>query len=257
MSILFDHKGNVAIIKLNRPEVYNALNRELLKQLQNYVKEIQFDRSIRVVVITGSGTKAFCSGADLKERKTMTEQEVREYIETIRDTFTMIENLPQPVIAAINGIALGGGTELALACDLRIMADHAVMGLTETSLGIIPGAGGTQRLPRLVGVGVAKELIFSARKVGAQEAKQIGLVNKVTSQEDLEQETLRWASEIAENAPLALIQAKRAINQGMEVSIDVGLKIESLAYEQLIPTRDRQEGLLAFAEKRKPNYIGE
>lgn len=257
MSILFDRIGHVAVLRLNRPEVYNALNRELLHDLQKYVKEIQFDRSIRVVVITGSGSKAFCSGADLKERKTMSEQEVRQYIETIRDTFTMIENLPQPVIAAINGVALGGGTELALACDLRIMADHAMMGLTETSLGIIPGAGGTQRLPRLVGIGVAKELIYSARKVSAEEAKQIGLVNKVVALEALEQEAIRWADEIAENAPLALIQAKKAINQGMQVSIDIGLKIESLAYEQLIPTRDRQEGLQAFAEKRKPNYTGE
>lgn len=257
MSILYEKKGHVALLKLNRPEVYNAINRDLLRQLRNHLEEIRYDRQIRVVIITGSGTKAFCSGADLKERKTMTEQEVRQYIETIRDTFTMIEALPQPVIASINGLALGGGTELALACDLRIMAENAVMGLTETSLGIIPGAGGTQRLARLVGVGVAKDLIFTARKIDATEAKQIGLVNKVSTQDDLIQATLRWADEIAENAPLALIQAKRAINQGIEVSIDVGLKIESLAYEQLIPTRDRREGLLAFAEKRKPNYIGE
>jgi len=187
----------------------------------------------------------------------MSHQEVQAFINNIRETFTMIEHLPQPVIAAINGIALGGGTELALACDLRIMAENAAMGLTETSLGIIPGAGGTQRLPRIVGKGVAKDLIFSARRVGAEEALRIGLVNRVSVQSELLDQAISWANEIAQNAPIALAQAKWAINQGMEVNLAAGLELESMAYQVLIPTKDRIEGLQAFAEKRKPNYIGE
>lgn len=257
MAILYQLAGNVATLTLNRPEVYNALNRELLNQLREHLLSIRHDRSIRAVIITGYGDKSFCSGADLKERKSMSELEVRQYIELIRNTFTMIENLPQPVIASINGLALGGGTELALACDLRIIEETAILGLTEASLGIIPGAGGTQRLPRLVGMGIAKELIFSARKVGAIEALRIGLVNRVSSKEDLANDTIKWANEIANNAPLALIQAKWAMNQGIEVSLDKALEMESMAYQLLIPTKDRKEGLVAFAEKRKPNYIGE
>lgn len=257
MSILFEQKGHVAVLTLNRPEVYNAINRELLATLRTSLSQIRQDKKIRVVVITGSGDKAFCSGADLKERKTMSELEVRQYIENIRDTFTMIEALPQPVIASINGLALGGGTELALACDLRIISETGAMGLTETALGIIPGAGGTQRLPRIVGIGIAKELIYTARKIGAIEAERIGLVNRVSSNEELLQDTLAWAEDIAANGPIALAQAKKAINQGIEVTLSAGLEIESMAYQVLIPTKDRQEGLTAFAEKRKPKYIGE
>lgn len=257
MTVLYQKMGNIAVITFNRPDVYNAINRDLLESLRQHLDQIRHDRNIRVVVITGSGDKAFCSGADLKERKIMSEHEVRVYIENIRDTFTLIESLPQPVIASINGIALGGGTELALACDLRIIAENAAMGLTETSLGIIPGAGGTQRLPRIVGAGIAKDMIFSARRVSAVEALRIGLVNRLSSQEDLLYDTLQWAEEIAANAPLALIQAKWAINQGTEVNLSAGLELESMAYQVLIPTKDRKEGLVAFAEKRKPKYLGE
>jgi len=257
MSVLFKQEGKVGLLILNRPEVFNAVDRSLLQSMRDLLAEIRSNRDIRVVVITGSGDKAFCSGADLKERKTMSHQEVQAFINNIRETFTMIEHLPQPVIAAINGIALGGGTELALACDLRIMAENAAMGLTETSLGIIPGAGGTQRLPRIVGKGVAKDLIFSARRVGAEEAVRIGLVNRVSVQSELLDQAISWANEIAQNAPIALAQAKWAINQGMEVNLAAGLELESMAYQVLIPTKDRIEGLQAFAEKRKPNYIGE
>jgi enoyl-CoA hydratase/carnithine racemase len=257
MPARFDLDGPIALLTLNRPEVYNAINRELLKKLREHLQAIHERREIRVVIITGAGEKAFCSGADLKERRTMAEGEVREYIQMIRDTFTMIENLPQPVIAAINGIALGGGTELALSCDLRIMSEQGLMGLTETALGIIPGAGGTQRLPRLVGKGIAKDLIFTARKVGASEALRIGLVNRIADQDQLLSAAKEWALEIAQNAPIALAQAKWAINQGMEVNLNAGLELESMAYQVLIPTKDRIEGLRAFQEKRKPNYTGE
>jgi len=225
MSVLFKQEGKVGLLILNRPEVFNAVDRSLLQSMRDLLAEIRSNRDIRVVVITGSGDKAFCSGADLKERKTMSHQEVQAFINNIRETFTMIEHLPQPVIAAINGIALGGGTELALACDLRIMAENAAMGLTETSLGIIPGAGGTQRLPRIVGKGVAKDLIFSARRVGAEEAVRIGLVNRVSVQSELLDQAISWANEIAQNAPIALAQAKWAINQGMEVNLAAGLEL--------------------------------
>lgn len=257
MSILFERVGFVAILTLHRPEVYNAMNRELLLSLREHLLRIRDDKDIRVVIVTGSGEKAFSSGADLKERRQMTELEVQQYIINIRDTFTLLERIPQPVIAAINGVALGGGTELALACDLRLIADTGSMGLTETTLGIIPGAGGTQRLPRIVGTGWAKELIFSGKKISAMDAKSIGLVNRVCSVATLYEEALQLANQIADNAPLAISQAKKVINEGVEVHLHTGLEMESLAYQALIQTRDRQEGLLAFAEKRKPNYVGE
>jgi len=247
----------MATITLNRPESLNALSFPTLMELRRIITDLRSQRSIRVVIITGSGSKAFCTGADLKERAGMTHDEVCRFIFTIRETFSAIAQLPVPVICALNGIALGGGTELALACDLRIAAEHAVMGLTEVSLGIIPGAGGTQRLPRLIGVGKAKELIFTGRKVMAPEALELGLVNKVVPGENLLAEACRLAGEIADNAPVAVQQAKLAINHGLEMDLANGLVLESNAYEVCIPTRDRLEGLAAFREKRKPVYSGE
>ncbi len=257
MTVRFHKEGLVGIITIDRAEVFNCLNLETLSAMRQQIADIMFDREIRVVIVTGAGEKAFCSGADLKERRTMTEQQVQRYIRTIRDTFTELERLPKPVIAAINGLALGGGTELALACDLRVMSETAEMGLTETSLGIIPGAGGTQRLPRLVGKGMAKELILTARRVKAEEALVIGLVNRVVQAEQVLNASLALAEQIAANAPIALAQAKVAIDYGMEVDLATGLAIESNAYQVLIPTKDRLEGLEAFKEKRKPNYRGE
>jgi enoyl-CoA hydratase/carnithine racemase len=209
-----------------------------------------------VIIITGEGNKAFCSGADLKERATLSPEEVKEYIYTIRNLFTSIEQLNKPVIAAVNGIALGGGTELALASDIRFASVNASMGLTETRLAIIPGAGGTQRLPRLVGKGKAKELIFTGRRISAQEALDIGLVNKICEQEDLLNECKEMAAMICETGPIAIEQAKYAINYGLETDIHTGLAIESNAYWVCIPTEDRLEGLAAFKEKRKPVFKG-
>lgn len=247
----------VAVITISRPDVYNALNFNTLVELRKCVEEIHHDKSCRVVIITGAGEKAFCSGADLKERATLTEQEVRKFIFTIRETFTSIEKLPMPVIAAINGLALGGGTELALACDLRIASETAVMGLTETSLAIIPGAGGTQRLTRLVGPGRAKELIFLAKRINATEAFDYGMLNKVVPAEQLMSTAVEWANEIKSKGPIAITQAKFAINMGSEVDLATALAMESKAYEVCIPTKDRMEGLTAFKEKRKPIYRGE
>lgn len=246
----------IGLITLNRPEAANAMSIQLLTDLNECLDEVFKNREIRVVLITGSGDKAFCAGADLKERKNMNEQQVRETVRLIGSTVNRVEALPQPVIAVLNGVAFGGGLELALACDLRIASSEAKMGLTEVSLGIIPGAGGTQRLPRLIGLGKAKELIYTARRITASEALEINLINEVVEKEDLLKRATELAREIAKNAPLSLIQAKIAINKGIEVDLTTGLKIEELAYNELLYTEDRMEGLVAFQEKRQPQYVG-
>lgn len=250
------NKG-VAVLTLNRPEAANALSLNMLHELFAIQKELKFNRNIRCVIVTGAGEKAFCAGADLKERAQMNETEVRQTVSLIRETINEFEQLPQPVICAINGGAFGGGLELALACDIRIAADTAKMGLTETSLAIIPGAGGTQRLPRLIGKGRAKELIFTAKRISAFEAEKFGLVEYVVPQEQLFDQAVQMAYEIVKNAPIAVSQAKIAINRGLEVDLNSGLKLEQMAYEITIPTKDRLEGLKAFKEKRKPVYKGE
>jgi enoyl-CoA hydratase/carnithine racemase len=254
--VLEDRQDRVVVLTLNRPEVMNSFNFPMLLALKERVEAVHFDPEVRVVIIVGAGPKAFCAGADLKERTTLSETQVREFIFTIRNLFTFIEYLNKPVIAAVNGIALGGGTELALACDIRLASGTATLGLTETRLAIIPGAGGTQRLPRLIGRGKAKELIFTGRKVEAQEALQIGLVNKVCPPETLLEECRVMAAQICEAGPIAIQQAKYAINYGLEADLHTGLAIESTAYWVTIPSEDRLEGLAAFREKRKPVYKG-
>ena len=254
--LLAEEKDGVAVLTLNRPEVMNSFNFALLLALKKQIDALRSNASIRVIIITGSGPKAFCAGADLKERTALDELQVKDFIFTIRNLFTDIEFLNKPVIAAVNGIALGGGTELALACDIRIAAASASMGLTETRLAIIPGAGGTQRLPRLIGRGKAKELIFTGRRVDAREALQIGLVNQVCEQDALLDECRKMAAMICETGPIAIEQAKYAINYGLETDLHTGLGIESNAYWVTIPSQDRLEGLAAFQEKRKPVYKG-
>ncbi len=254
--LLAEEKDGIAVLTLNRPQVMNSFSVALLDSLKEQVDALKFDNNVRVVIITGAGRKAFCAGADLKERTTFDELQVKEFIFTIRNLFTSIEYLNKPVIAAINGVALGGGTELALACDIRIAAMNASMGLTETRLAIIPGAGGTQRLPRLIGRGKAKELIFTGRRVDAREALEIGLVNQICDPESLLEECQKMAAMICETGPIAIEQAKYAINYGLETDLHTGLGIESNAYWVTIPTEDRLEGLAAFQEKRKPVYKG-
>jgi len=254
--LLSQEENGIVTLTLNRPEVMNSFNFELLHCLRDRIGHIRSQREVRVVLITGAGEKAFCSGADLKERAGLAPDQVKEFIFTIRNLFSAIEQLNKPVIAAINGVALGGGTELALACDIRIAATSATMGLTETRLAIIPGAGGTQRLPRLVGRGKAKELIFTGRRVEAAEALAIGLVNRVCPPDALMPECRRMAETICEAGPIAIEQAKHAINYGLETDLATGLAIESAAYWVTIPTEDRLEGLAAFREKRKPVYKG-
>lgn len=247
----------IVLITLNRSEAANSLSIQMLEELQEVIGTFKFDRSVRCIVITGAGEKAFCAGADLKERAGMDINQVRKTVAMIRATINELEALPQPVIAAVNGVAFGGGTELALACDIRIASEAAKFGLTETSLGIIPGAGGTQRLPRLIGKGKAKELIFTARRIEAKEAKESGLVEYVVPAESLINKALDIANQIVRNAPIAVSQAKLSINRGFDVDLNTALAIEESAYELTLPTSDRLEGLQAFREKRAPDFLGE
>jgi len=254
--LLVEEKNQAICLTLNRPQVMNCLNFDLLHALKDQIDALQFRTDIRCVIITGAGERSFCAGADLKERATLTPDQVKRFILTIRNLLTTLQNLPLPVISAINGIALGGGTEVALASDIRIAADTASMGLTETRLAIIPGGGGTQRLPRIIGVAKAKELIFTGRRVNAMEALDIGLVNKVVPRENLMDACMEMAGMIAETGPIAVEMAKYAIDKGIETDLATGLAIESNAYRVTIPTEDRVEGLTAFREKRKPVYKG-
>lgn len=254
--LLVEEKNQAVVLTMNRPEVMNSLNFELLYAIRDEIDQLQYRNDIRCVIITGAGEKSFCAGADLKERATLTPDEVKKFIITIRNLLTSIQNLPIPVISAVNGTALGGGTEVALASDIRIASDNASMGLTEARLAIIPGGGGTQRLPRITGVAKAKELIFTGRRVDAQEALDIGLVNKVTSSETLLDECFKMAEMIGQTGPIAVEMAKYAIDKGIETDLATGLAIESNAYRVTIPTEDRIEGLKAFKEKRKPQYKG-
>ncbi|MFC4713984.1 enoyl-CoA hydratase-related protein [Planococcus dechangensis] len=255
-TIHYEQKGNLAFVTLNRPDAMNAFNYDMLTELGQVAEAIRINPDIRIVVFTGSGDKAFSVGADLKERKTLTPEQVKRNIYKIGEVFTTIENLPQPTIAMINGYAFGGGMELALACDFRIAADDTLLGLTETSLAIIPGAGGTQRLPRLIGEAKALELILTARRLKSAEALDYGLVTRIASSEELPAITGAFADSILANGPIALQQAKFAIKNGMNADLQTGLQIERKAYEITIPTEDRVEALVAFGEKRKPEFKG-
>ena len=251
-----ERREGVVVVTLNRPETMNAINSGMLDALTKAVDSVRFDPEIRVIVITGAGEKAFCAGADLKERREMPEIRVKEFLHTLRRLFSDIEALNKPVISAINGFALGGGTEMALACDIRIASLNASMGLTETRLAVIPGGGGTQRLPRIIGKAKAKELIFTGRRVDAREALDIGLVNQICEPHLLMDESMNMARMICEAGPIAIEQAKFAIDAGFETDLATGLGIESNAYRVTIPTQDRLEGISAFLEKRKPVYRG-
>ncbi|MCF6136235.1 enoyl-CoA hydratase-related protein [Pseudalkalibacillus berkeleyi] len=256
-SILYEVKNYIAYVTLNRPEVLNCFNFDTLKHLGEVVEEIHHNPEARVVIFTGAGEKAFSAGADLKERKTLTENEVRRNVTKIRDVFTAVDKLPQPTIAVMNGYAFGGGFELALACDFRIAVEDTKMGLTELGWAIIPGAGGTQRLPRLIGQAKAMELIMTAKKVSSEEALRYGIVNEVVSSDKLIETAEQWAERMLSNGPIALKQAKYAIKQGMNVDLETGLNLEAKAYEVTIPTKDRVEALVAFGEKRPPEFKGE
>jgi enoyl-CoA hydratase len=255
-NILFEYRDHIAFVRINREDALNAFNYDTLKELQDTVEKIRVNPAIRIVIFTGAGDKAFSVGADLKERKSLSNEEVKRNIYKINEVFNAIDQLPQPTIALMNGYAFGGGMELALACDFRIVAEKTLLGLTETSLAIIPGAGGTQRLPRLIGQAKALELILTARRIPSEEAYQFGLVTQVVPRENLLDTAVEWANRILQNGPIGVQQAKFAIKQGMNTDLATGLQIERKAYEVTIPTEDRIEALQAFSEKRKPVFRG-
>lgn len=255
-----DEKG-IAVIGLNRPKAMNAFSRSLVDKLSATVEHLHHDKDVRVVILRSLVPGAFCTGADLKERAKLTQPEVTRFVNRLRFLLTSIEQLPMPVLAAVDGTCLGGGLEMALACDIRTAADTALMGLVETKLAIIPGAGGTQRLPRILSPALAKELIFTARTFKGNAAFEMGICNHSVPQNDTKDaaylKALELAKEILPNGPVGVRMAKKAIDKGMQVDLSTGYAIEEACYAQVIPTQDRLEGLKAFAEKRKPEYKGE
>lgn len=255
--ILFEQQDGIATLTLNRPQVMNALSVNLCSEALPVLEKLREERSARVLIVTGAGDKAFSAGADLKERRTMTEPQVRAHNRKIFRLVQEIEELEIPVIAAVNGFALGGGCELALACDIRIAAENASFGQTEVALGIIPGAGGTQRLPRLIGRARAKELIFTGRRIDARTAEAWGLLSRIVPAWALLDEARALGGAIAANAPLAVSGAKQAINIGVETDLRSGLALETRIQFGLYASKDWQEGLRAFNEKRKPQFTGE
>ena len=242
-------------IYLNRPDKLNAINEQLMKDLRQAVDELVADDQIRVIIITGLG-KAFCAGADISQFKTLNGLTAWEFAKKGRELMDYIENLPKPTIAMINGYALGGGLELAMACDIRIAAEEAQVGLPEITLGIYPGFGGTQRLIRLIGQGKAMEMMMTGDRIPAREAERLGLVNKVVPLTELEKETRNFAIKLAEKPPVALKLVKLLVNQGLDIPILAGLNMESLGWGVVFSTEDAKEGVNAFFEKRKPNFKG-
>ena len=250
-TVLFHIDGHIATITINKPQVLNALSTEVLTDLKQVLDEIEKIENIYAVIITGAGEKSFVAGADIAEMKDKNPKQATEYAEFADGIFFRIENFHCPVIAAVNGFALGGGCELAMACDIRIASETARFAQPETGLGITPGFGGTQRLPRLVGAGRAKELIYTGRTIKADEALAIGLVNKVTKPEALMQETLAMAQTICQKAPFAIKKAKEAINRGLQVSIDKAIAVETEEFAQCFTTEDQKMAMNAFVKKEK------
>jgi enoyl-CoA hydratase/carnithine racemase len=255
--ILVDRRPDgIVWVTLNRPEAHNALSRQVNLDLADLAHDLGKDAAVRAVLITGAGEQAFCAGADLKERKGVSADQTGPYVDAISRAINGWGAMPRPTIAVVNGYAFGGGMELALACDFRIASWRAQFGLTEVRLGIMPGAGGTQRLPRLIGVARAKELILLGRRIDAQRALDIGLVMEICPPEELSERADALAAELLGCAPRSVEMAKEAIDRGIDVGIDEGLRIERACYDVTLFTEDRNEGLRAFAQKRPPRYKG-
>ena len=244
-------QGAVAVLTIDRPKALNALNPDVLADLKAAFEGID-QNAVRCVVLTGAGDKSFVAGADIGSMSTMTKAEGEAFGKLGNDIFLMIESFPLPVIAAVNGFALGGGCELAMSCDIRICSDNAMFGQPEVGLGITPGFGGTQRLPRIVGLGMAKQLLYTARNIDANEALRIGLVNSVVPQADLMDTVLKMANTIAKNAPIAVRACKKAVNEGMQVSIDKAVEIEEKIFGGCFETHDQVEGMACFLSREKP-----
>jgi len=255
-TLILEKKDHFFWIKLNRPEAMNALNTQMARDLISVAQEVIPDPDIWVVGLTSSSDKAFGVGADLKERRDMSHEQMARQRTLFARAFAALKALPQPVIAGVKGFALGGGFELALLTDLIIAGENAQFGLPEVRVGLIPGGGGTQNLPRLIGKNRAKEMIFTGKRVNAQEALALGIVNKVVPSEKVEEVVQQLAQEICAHAPIAVRQAKRAIDLGVEVDLRTAMEIEIEAYNVNLATEDRQEGIRAFNEKRPPRWQG-
>lgn len=255
-NLLFTVENEIGVITINRPKALNALNSETLAELKVLTAEIESRKDVKVVILTGSGEKAFVAGADISEMINGTPIEGRQMCVLAHEAFAKLENMPQVTIAAVNGYALGGGCELAMACDIRIASENAKFAQPEVNLGILPGFGGTQRLPRLVGKGRAKELIFTTDQIGAEEAYRIGLANKVVSNEDLMDVCKKMAEKIIGKASYAVTLAKSAINTGMDVDLASGCRFEADLFGLAFSTDDKKEGMSAFLEKRKADLRG-
>ena len=246
----YEVKGAVGIVTINRPKALNALNSEVLDDLSNVFDSIDLE-TVRCVVLTGAGDKSFVAGADIGEMSTLTKAEGEAFGKKGNDVFRKLETFPIPVIAAINGFALGGGCEISMSCDIRICSDNAVFGQPEVGLGITPGFGGTQRLARLVGAGMAKQMIYTARNIKADEAYRIGLVNAVYTQEELMPAAEKMAAGIAKNAPIAVRNCKKAINEGLDVDMDQAIVIEEKLFGDCFETEDQKYGMAFFLDKNK------
>lgn len=255
-TLSFEKNNFVGVLRFNRPQAMNALNREVVTELNLFLDQIENDKTLRVLVITGSGEKAFIAGADIKEINELSKDDAKRFALQGQKTLSRLENLRIPTIAAVNGFALGGGLEMALACDLIWASDKAKVGLPEVSLGIIPGYGGTQRLKRWVGLGRAREMTYSGQFYSAKEAFEFGLVQKILPPETLLSEVSKFADLVASRGPLAVAAAKRAINQGTDQPLEEGLLVEASEFSGLFSTQDQKEGTAAFVEKRAPNFKG-
>ena len=248
--IVYEQKGAVGVVTISREKALNALNSTVLKEIESTLDAVNLEE-VRCLILTGAGEKSFVAGADIGEMSTLTKAEGEAFGKIGNDVFRKLETFPIPVIAAINGFALGGGCEIAMSCDIRICSDNAVFGQPEVGLGITPGFGGTQRLPRIVGVGIAKQMIYSGRNIKADEAFRIGLVNAVYTLEELMPNAEKLAATIAKNAPIAVRNCKKAINDGMQVDMDQAIVMEEKLFGDCFESFDQKEGMTAFLEKRK------
>ncbi len=255
-NILFEKKNSIAYVTVNRPKVLNALNMATMEDLRAAFHDIKKDTGIRVVIMTGAGEKAFIAGADIAELAKHDAISAKEYTHRGQNVLNLIENLGKPVIACINGFALGGGCEIAMACTMRLASENAKFGQPEVKLGIIPGYGGTQRLPRLVGKGIAMQLVLAGEMISAQEAHRIGLVNEVTAPAELIPRAEAVAQKIIANAPLAVQYAMEAVNKGMEMPLAEGLYVEAVLFGVACASEDKKEGTTAFLEKRAAQFKG-
>jgi enoyl-CoA hydratase/carnithine racemase len=255
-NILIEKKNSIAYVTVNRPKVLNALNMATMEDLRRAFHDIKQDSAIRVVIMSGSGEKAFIAGADIGELAKNDAVAAKEYTHRGQSVLNLIENLGKPVIACINGFALGGGCEIAMACTMRLASENAKFGQPEVKLGIIPGYGGTQRLPRLVGKGIAMQLVLAGEMITAQEAHRIGLVNEVVAAADLVPRAEAIAQKIIANAPLAVQWAMEAVNKGMEMTLSEGLYLEATLFGLCCATEDKKEGTSAFLEKRAAQFKG-